>query len=167
MIRAATVRERRETHRPEKSFSDTGTGAEKPMLMLAAMALYLALCSAPIGADQPSINWHESDAGQTAVLTGGDFTLIATVGEHDAAEMSGGEFSAIGGFWAVLSPACACLADVNADGSLDGLDIQSFVVCMSAQGDSCGCADLDASRALDDSDVVLFVDGLMSDTACD
>lgn len=49
-----------------------------------------------------SIPWHTIDSGG-GTSTGGVYTVSGTIGQPDAGQMSGGNFSLIGGFWSLLS----------------------------------------------------------------
>lgn len=65
---------------------------------------------------------------------------------------------------------CGCPGDTNADGFVDGVDIQSFLQCMT--GDcppaGCACADLDGDHNVGLSDLALIIDELLlaPNTAC-
>lgn len=63
-----------------------------------------------------------------------------------------------------ISVACGLLGDSNNDGVVDGLDVQSQVNCLlglAGPADYCGCADMGANGAVDDSDTPPFVDALV------
>jgi hypothetical protein len=51
-------------------------------------------------AAQYSIDWWEV-AGGGGTTGGGGYALNATIGQHDAGSMSGGQFTLVGGFWAI------------------------------------------------------------------
>jgi hypothetical protein len=51
-------------------------------------------------AAQYSIDWWKV-AGGGGATGGGGYALNATIGQHDAGSMSGGQFTLIGGFWAI------------------------------------------------------------------
>jgi len=63
---------------------------------------------------------------------------------------------------------CPCLADVNGDNTIDGLDIQCFVDCFVGgvipAGCYCPCADMDGNGIVDMGDVPLFVNALLYNT---
>ena len=63
--------------------------------------------------------------------------------------------------------ACACPGDVNADGWLDGRDVQCFVDCVLSVPTPicvCMCADLDGNGVVDLADVAPFVHALINQT---
>jgi hypothetical protein len=65
--------------------------------------LFAVLMLAPaVGQGQFSVDWHTIDGGG-GVSTGGVFTITGTVGQPDAGTMTGGNWSVVGGFWAVIS----------------------------------------------------------------
>ena len=51
----------------------------------------------PVSADY-EISWNTIDGGGGR-SAGGDYTLVSTIGQLDAGEMSGGDYSLSGGFW--------------------------------------------------------------------
>jgi len=66
-------------------------------LLIAGMAITAA--SASIQADDYSISWYTFDGGGGS-STGGDFTLMGTIGQPDAGLHSGTGYNLTGGFWA-------------------------------------------------------------------
>jgi len=97
---------------------------------------------------------------------GGNFELEGTIGQPDAGFMSGGDFDLEGGFWPQTTlPSCACLGDMNGDGTRNGADIQQFVACL-IDGGSCACADVDGMAGIDAADTTEFVSSLLSGAAC-
>jgi hypothetical protein len=74
------------------------------------------------------MDWHCFDAGG-AVSTGGAFTMIAAIGEHDAGNLSGGAFVLAGGVLAGFDDAPSpCTggtgaADLDCDGVVNTLDL--------------------------------------------
>ncbi len=51
------------------------------------------------------LSWNTVDGSGSTLLTGGAYTLGGTLGQPDAAAMSGGAFSLQGGFWTHASTA--------------------------------------------------------------
>jgi hypothetical protein len=49
-----------------------------------------------------SIDWYKV-AGGGGTSTGGTYTVSGTIGQPDAGVMSGGNYSLVGGFWAIIS----------------------------------------------------------------
>ncbi|MDX2147020.1 MAG: GC-type dockerin domain-anchored protein [Planctomycetota bacterium] len=97
------------------------------------LAAILAAVVQPASA-QVSLPWFTIDAGG-GVSSGGEFTLTATIAQHDAGSMSGGqagsEFALTGGFW--VRGSLPCPADFNADGSVDFFDYLDFVAALDAE----------------------------------
>jgi len=68
-------------------------------LALTGLAI-LALSLAKLQAQPYSIDWFTVDGGGGA-SAGGAYVLCGTIGQPDAGESSGGDYSISGGFWAV------------------------------------------------------------------
>jgi hypothetical protein len=133
------------------------------------IALLLPIIAATVATAQYEIPWHTVDGGGATFSTGGTFSLGGTIGQPDAGSftqpMAGGTFELVGGFWAPSADACPCLGDMNGDGKRDGLDVQTFVKCMTIGG-SCSCADVDTMQGLSTNDVPAFVAQLLSGATC-
>jgi hypothetical protein len=55
------------------------------------------------GAAEPyQVDWFTLDGGG-GTSAGGVYTLSGTIGQPDAGEMSGGNFSVVGGFWSIIA----------------------------------------------------------------
>lgn len=67
------------------------------------------------------LSWHNIGPGGSA--SGGSYSLNASIGQPDAATMSGGSYTLTGGFLPG-GPACALAGDLNGDGQVTVLDIQ-------------------------------------------
>lgn len=70
-----------------------------------------------------------------------------------------------------LGSTCACLGDLNTDGSRNGPDIQGFVSCLigaqcSDDSLNCACGDYDGSGVIDTADIAGFVADLLSPLPC-
>ena len=133
------------------------------------IGLLLSITAATVATAQYEIPWHTVDGGGATFSTGGTYSLGGTIGQPDAssfaAPMVGGTYELVGGFWAPSASTCPCLGDMNADGERDGLDVQSFVECITIGG-TCACADVDGGQGLGMSDVSVFVAQLLSGAAC-
>ena len=71
-------------------------------LVLGAWCLMLLVCPRA-SAQSYSIDWYKV-AGGGGTSTGSVYSVSGTIGQHDAGPtMSGGNYSLIGGFWAVLA----------------------------------------------------------------
>jgi len=79
------------------------------------------------------ITSYTIDAGGITSATGGSFDLGGTIGQPDAGgEMTGGNFSLTGGFWAGVNNAPPCPADLNGDGTLNFFDVSAFLSAFAA-----------------------------------
>ncbi len=65
--------------------------------LLMGMLLLTSVALAQSGGGY-DLAWHTIDGGG-AVSTGGNFALGGTIGQPDAARLSGGDFTLVGGFW--------------------------------------------------------------------
>ena len=70
------------------------------------------------GAGEFEVSWSTIDAGGAQSCMGGAFELSGTIGQTDAGELAGGEFTLTGGFWFPVVP-----GDANADGGVDLSDL--------------------------------------------
>lgn len=83
--------------------------------------------ASPLLAGPPAfdLNWFTIDGGGAMYLTGDNFELGSTIGQHDAGRMSGGvnsEYVLVGGFWADAQE-LSCAGDANGDGRTDAADL--------------------------------------------
>lgn len=67
------------------------------------------------------LSWHNIGPGGSA--SGGSYDLLGSIGQPDAATMSGGSYTLTGGFLPG-GPTCALAGDLNGDGQVTVLDIQ-------------------------------------------
>ena len=125
------------------------------------------LCS--VASAQFDVSWFTVDGGGRIPITGGTFSASGTIGQPDAGPvngpMVGGSFSLRGGFWPATVPACSCPGDMNGDSLKNGKDIQQFVGCI-ISGGNCDCADVDFGNGVSLADVPVFVNSLLSGSAC-
>jgi hypothetical protein len=49
-----------------------------------------------------SIDWHKV-AGGGGTSTGGVYSVSGTIGQHDAGQLSGGNYNLVGGFWGIIA----------------------------------------------------------------
>lgn len=71
-------------------------------VLLAALACVPLVGTAPAWAQSAGGDFTLKKsviAGGSATASGGEFQLNATLGQHDAGKMQGGDFTARGGFW--------------------------------------------------------------------
>ena len=77
-----------------------GAGAEfiiiKDKKMKKIIVLLVLILSLPATADY-AIDWSSIDSGG-GMSSGGNYTLVGTIGQPDAGEMSGGDYFLVGGF---------------------------------------------------------------------
>ena len=95
------------------------------MTLAASLAIALLLSGMPVAQAQTGgpydLSWHNIGPGGSA--SGGSYSLDASIGQPDAATMSGGSYTLTGGFLPG-GPTCALDADLNGDGQVTVLDIQ-------------------------------------------
>jgi hypothetical protein len=68
-------------------------------------ALVFAAClmiTAAAAAQNFEVDWFAVASGG-GNSSGGDFELDATIGQHDAGDLLGGDFAIIGGFWSIVA----------------------------------------------------------------
>lgn len=139
-----------------------------PRKTLIRLALLLSVTPIALGDPPPQnfdLSWHTTDGGG-GVSTGGGFELAGTIGQPDAATLSGGAFDLEGGFWPGNTvTTCSCPGDLNHDGHRNGADIAAFKNCL-LEGGTCLCADIDGVNGVDLADVQLFVDQLLQTADC-
>ncbi len=115
-------------------------------MKITVTVILMFLLSVSIANADYSISWHTIDGGGGR-SSGGDYVLTATIGQPDAAAMSGGNYELLGGFlpggplcfvdfesfarfaehW--LEPGTGSPADlfVDVDNKVNRLDLQVFV----------------------------------------
>ena len=90
------------------------------LLSFAALFSLVSVANAQTGGPY-DLSWHNIGPGGSA--SGGSYSLDASIGQPDAATMSGGPYTLTGGFLPG-GPACALAGDLNGDGQVTVLDIQ-------------------------------------------
>ena len=106
------------------------------------IVLLVLILSVPVTAGYKII-WHTIDGGG-GTSSGGQYSLTATIGQHDAAYSQGGDYEVLGGFWPG-GPLCFVgfddfarfasywldsgdlPADLYKDGNINYLDLELFV----------------------------------------
>jgi hypothetical protein len=73
------------------------------MKRTAAIVTALFATAASLCAQSFAIDWFTIDGGG-GTSTGGAYTLTGTIGQPDAGQMSGGNFTLSGGFWSAIIP---------------------------------------------------------------
>jgi hypothetical protein len=86
-------------------------------VLLSSLPVALAQTGGPY-----DLSWHNIGPGGSA--SGGSYDLLGSIGQPDAATMSGGSYTLTGGFLPG-GPACALAGDLNGDGQVTVLDIQA------------------------------------------
>lgn len=132
--------------RSERSGRDLIVGA-----VLAALVSVCALAGPPLF----TIDWSTIDGGG-GTSVGDTFVLSGTIGQPDAGEMAGGDFTLVGGWWSSVAapvPRPPCPADLDGDGSVGGSDLGILLV---AWGTST-TADLNGDGLVDGADLGLLL----------
>jgi hypothetical protein len=95
------------------------------VVLAASLVIALLLSSVPAALAQTGgpydLSWHNIGPGGRA--SGGSYDLLGSVGQPDAATMSGGSYTLTGGFLPG-GPTCALAGDLDNDGQVTVLDIQ-------------------------------------------
>jgi hypothetical protein len=118
--------------------------------------LLAALFAASLAATDYDLTWHTIDGGG-GTSVGGAFELSGTIGQPDAATMSGGGFTLAGGFWSGSTEPSTppCLGDINSDGVID---VSDLLVLLGAWGSCPGCAaDINGDGVVDVSDLLVLL----------
>src|ERR1700744_3627859 len=75
--------------------------SKKFLLLIIFSGLFAAIT--PAFAQSYSIDWYKVSGGG-GTSTNGQYSIVGTIGQHDAgAAMSGGNYSLTGGFWSLIS----------------------------------------------------------------
>lgn len=120
-----------------------------------AMVIATSSVAAGPGGGSFEITWYTIDAGGTSSTSGGSFDLAGTVGQPDAGqEMTGGQFSLTGGFWAGVNNAPLCPADLTGDGILNFFDVSAFLTAFNMMDPS---ADFSPDGVFNFFDVSVFL----------
>mgnify|MGYP001191602666 CR=1 FL=1 len=112
-------------------YEDKTTSRHTTQIPLLAIAILCTIAQSAL-ADDFTIAWWSIDGGGGMFCTGGDVALSGTLGQPDAGlEMTGGEFSIVGGFWTPSTPAFPT-GDLGCDGVVDLFDIDPFVLALTS-----------------------------------
>jgi hypothetical protein len=101
----------------------------KRSAMLAGAGAAMACAVAASANDEYLLIWSTLDGGG-GLLSGGDYELVATIGQPEGATvLTGDDVELIGGYWVVAAPPerVPCLPDFNLDGFVDFFDYDEFV----------------------------------------
>ncbi len=106
-----------------------------------ALWTMLSVTSAAAQSDY-TVDWYTVDCGGVMFATGGEYEVGGTVGQPDARnepfEMTGGDYSATGGFWQIgLCGPCVLFADVADPRCIVELADVLFILEGYASGDPC------------------------------
>jgi len=103
------------------------------------------------------LSWQTIDGGG-GFGTGGPYVLHGSAGQPDAGYLSGGSFSLVGGFWAVVaaSPAPQCPGDIDRDGSVDLGDLSTLLSQFGSSGPGLS-GDLDRDGDVDLGDLATLL----------
>ena len=90
-------------------------------LLLVLLALALPSAARAQSGGPYDLTWSNVSAGGS--VSGGSYTLTASVGQPDAGMLSGGSYTLAGGF--LGGAPCSLPQDLNGDGQVTVLDIQA------------------------------------------
>ncbi len=97
----------------------------KRMALAAGLVIAWLLGGLPVALAQTGgpydLSWHNIGPGGSA--SGGSYSLNASIGQPDAAAMSGGSYTLTGGFLPG-GPTCTLAGDLDGDGQVTVVDIQ-------------------------------------------
>ncbi len=95
------------------------------MVLAAGLVVAWLLSGQPVALAQTGgpydLSWHNIGPGGSA--SGGSYDLLGSIGQPDAATMSGGSYTLTGGFLPG-GPTCALAGDLDGDGQVTVVDIQ-------------------------------------------
>ncbi len=74
----------------------------KTLKLLLAGSLLVLATALPASAQSYDLSWFTIDGGG-GISTGGDYTLVGTIGQPDAGILSGGPYTITGGFWSAVT----------------------------------------------------------------
>ncbi len=128
-----------------------------PLAPLALVALCVTAAVHANGDDTFDLS-RSVQAGGGGVSSGGDFTMMSTIGEVVAAPMEASDFQIVSGFLAADDIECDP-SDLDGDGMISGGDLAIF---LAAWGSTCtdgpGCTgDIDFSGAVDSEDLAILL----------
>lgn len=103
----------------------TRLAGRRRLVLAASLVIAWLLSGMPVALAQTGgpydLSWHNIGPGGRA--SGGSYDLLGSVGQPDAATMSGGSYTLTGGFLPG-GPTCALAGDLDNDGQVTVLDIQ-------------------------------------------
>ncbi len=125
-------------------------------LLVTGVATALTITAAVAAGPGFELTRSSIDGGGVMFSTGGGFELGGTIGQSDAGEMSGGQFTLTGGFWIEIP-----LGDCEDDGDVDLFDHEMFTSCLTGpdgqvEDSACLCFDVDRSRSIDLADYAII-----------
>ena len=80
--------------------------ALKVSIIASSLVIAIFVMASPLlgqSKDSYDLSWFTVDGGGSMFSTGGEYTLDGTAGQPDTGTQTGGEFSLVGGFWAVVA----------------------------------------------------------------
>ncbi len=97
------------------------------------------------------LSWHTVDGGG-GTSSGGGFVVRGTIGQPDAGDLTGGEFTLRGGFWQAAG--CGtCPTDLNGDTQTDPIDLSILLVAWGPVTPASVCIDFDGNGDIDPVDL--------------
>lgn len=118
-----------------------------------AVATLAGLASGSTLAGTYDLTWNTVDGGGLMGSTGGTFAVSGTIGQPDAGAMTGGNYSVVGGFWAVTTDSGPCFGDLNGDRKVDLGDLSQLLAHYGQTGAQPNDGDLNGDSIVDLSDL--------------
>ena len=126
--------------------SNPNTFVQRGALILLTVCLLMTIPTLGQTGGDYTLTWSTIDGGGGGRSSGGQYELVGTIGQPDAAWSSGGQYELLGGFWPG-GPLCF----------VDFYSFARFAEQWLYTGDGLA-ADLDGSTVVDLVDLKLFVD---------
>lgn len=127
----------------------------RQMVLAAGLVVAWLLSGLPVALAQTGgpydLSWHNIGPGGAA--SGGSYDLLGSIGQPDAATMSGGSYTLTGGFLPG-GPTCALAGDLDGDGQVTVVDIQMIAAAW-PQASASFPYDQNGDGDLDIQDVIL------------
>lgn len=127
----------------------------RQMVLAAGLVVAWLLSGLPVALAQTGgpydLSWHNIGPGGSA--SGGSYDLLGSIGQPDAATMSGGSYTLTGGFLPG-GPTCALAGDLDGDGQVTVVDIQMIAAAW-PQASASFPYDQNGDGDLDIQDVIL------------
>ncbi|MFO0838574.1 MAG: hypothetical protein U1D55_08585 [Phycisphaerae bacterium] len=120
--------------------------------MKSVATILIALSSMTAFAQSFDLSWN-AVAGGGGTLSGGSFSVTATIGQPAVGEMSGGGFTVRAGFWPAVATPEPCPGDLNGDRAVNSSDLGILLGAWQAGAGG----DLDGDHDTDSSDLGILL----------